>query len=314
MRSAGNSRPLVVLIGPTAVGKTDVAIELAQTFNAEIISADSRQIYRQMDIGTAKPTAEQQKLAVHHLIDVVNPDEVYNVTDFQHDAAALIDQLHAQNRLPLLVGGTGQYVSALIEGWHFPGVAADPALRAELEYLAETEGWQALLARLREVDPVTAEKIDGRNLRRVIRALEVSLVSGQPYSEFQQKSPPGYQIKTYGLTLADRATLYTRADQRIDRMLEGGFIEEVQALVAAGYDWKLPSMSALGYLQLGYYLRGEMTLAEATQALTFATHSFIRRQYTWFRKHNTDAMWLESDGQAAKNMITDIHTWLDNLA
>jgi tRNA dimethylallyltransferase len=305
--------PLAVIIGPTAVGKTDVAIQVAQALDAEIISADSRQIYRKMDIGTAKPTPAQQRLAPHHLIDIADPDDPYNVTDFQRQATALIAEIHTRRRLPILVGGTGQYITAVLEGWKFPGVSADSALRTELEAFAETHGQDALLGRLRQVDPVTASRIDGRNIRRVIRALEVSILTRRPLSDFQLKSPPAYTIVTFGLTLSDRATLYARADVRIDRMLDAGFLKEVQALVAAGYGWQLPSMSALGYLQLGYYLQGQMTFDNAIQELRRATRHFIRRQYTWFRKHNANALWLESNAQAAGDIITRIHTWLDSL-
>lgn len=301
MPLTGNS-PLVVLIGPTAVGKTETALKLAQALSGEIISADSRQIYRYMDIGTAKPTSAQQAQAQHHLIDIIDPDQAYNVTDFQHDALAIINRLHHQGRLPLLVGGTGQYVSAVVQGWRFPGVEANMALRQELEAYAESNGWQALLERLRQVDPVTAAQIDGRNVRRVVRALEVCIESGEPFSNFQRKSPPSYTMKTFGLTL-EREALYQRADQRVNAMLAAGFVDEVQALIAQGYALTLPAMSALGYLQIGYYLRDMMSLDEAIQELKRATRSFIRRQYTWFRKYNSEAIWVEADAHAAERIL-----------
>lgn len=294
--------PLVILIGPTAVGKTETALKLAQALSGEIISADSRQIYRYMDIGTAKPTPAQQAQAQHHLIDIVDPDQAYNVTDFQQDALAVINHLHYQGRLPLLVGGTGQYISAVVQGWRFPGVEANMALRQELEAYAESNGWQALLEWLRQVDPVTAAHIDGRNVRRVVRALEVCIESGEPFSNFQRKSPPPYTMKTFGLTL-EREALYQRADQRIDAMLATGFVDEVQALIAQGYALTLPAMSALGYLQIGYYLRDRMSLDEAIQELRRATRSFIRRQYTWFRKYNSEAIWIEADADAAERIL-----------
>lgn len=293
---------LMVIIGPTAVGKTETALTVAQTLNGEIISADSRQIYRYMDIGTAKPTPEQQARLPHHLIDIVDPNQAYNVTDFQEDAYTIIDRLHAEDRLPFLVGGTGQYVTAVVEGWRFPHVEANMALRQELEAYAEQHGWEALLERLRGHDPVTAATIDGRNIRRVVRALEVCIESGEPFSNFQRKSPPNYTIKTIGLTLA-REMLYQRADQRIDMMLAAGFVDEVEGLIARGFALTLPAMSALGYLQIGYYLRGMMTLDEAVQELRRATRSFIRRQYTWFRKYNADAIWIESDAHAAERIL-----------
>ncbi len=302
-------RPVVVIIGPTAVGKTDTAIQVAQALDGEIISADSRQVYHYMDIGTAKPTAEQRAAMPHYLIDVVTPDQFYTAVDFQTQAATAIEDIHARGKLPLIVGGTGQYISALLEGWQFPEVQANYELRSELEAYAEAHGWEALLERLRGVDPVTAERIDGRNIRRVVRALEVSLESGRPFSEFQQKHPPAYDVLQFGLTL-DRAVLYERADRRVDQMVEMGLVEEVRALVEAGYTWNLSAMSGLGYLQIGYYLRGEMSLDEALTDLCHQTHAFIRRQYTWFRKYNAAAQWLESNTEAANQINTQIQQWL----
>ncbi len=302
-------RPVVVIIGPTAVGKTDTAIQVAQTLDGEIISADSRQVYQQMDIGTAKPTPEQRAAVPHYLIDVVTPDQFYTAVDFQTQATAAIEDIHARGKLPLIVGGTGQYITALLEGWQFPEVQANYEMRSELEAYAEANGWEALLGKLRAVDPVTAERIDGKNIRRVVRALEVSLESGRPFSELQQKHPPSYDVLQFGLTL-DRAALYDRADRRVGQMIEAGLVDEVRALVEAGYTWNLSAMSGLGYLQIGYYLRGEMSLDEALTDLCHQTHAFIRRQYTWFRKYNSAARWLESDAEAAGQIQTHIQQWL----
>lgn len=306
-------QPLLVVIGPTAAGKTDLAIEIAKRFDGEIISADSRQIYRGMDIGTAKASPEQQAIVPHHLIDIVDPDEPYTVVDFQEQAAALIQDIHGRGRLPLLVGGTGQYISATIEGWQFPGVPPNDTLRSELEVYAEEHGWEGLLEKLRVVDPVSAKRIDGRNIRRVIRAIEVSVEADRPFSEFQRKNPPPYSIKTLGLTFEDRAILYERADRRIDMMLEVGLVNEVRSLVEAGYTWNLPAMSGLGYLQIGYYLRDEMSLDEAVQELKRATRTFIRRQYTWFRKHNPQTHWLESNADATRIALDLVEVWTTHL-
>lgn len=302
-------RQVVVIIGPTAVGKTDTAIKVAQTLDGEIISADSRQVYQQMDIGTAKPTSEQRAAVPHYLIDVVTPDRFYTAVDFQTQATAAIEDIHARGKLPLIVGGTGQYITALLEGWQFPEVQANHEMRSELEAYAEVNGWEALLEKLRAVDPVTAERIDGKNIRRVVRALEVSLESGRPFSELQQKHPPSYDVLQFGLTL-DRAVLYDRADRRVGQMVEAGLVDEVRALVEAGYTWNLSAMSGLGYLQIGYYLRGEMLLDEALTDLRHQTHAFIRRQYTWFRKYNSAARWLASDAEAAGQIQTHIQQWL----
>lgn len=302
--------PVVVIIGPTAVGKTEAAIHVANALNGEIISADSRQIYRYMDIGTAKPTVTQREAAVHHLVDVVDPDTRYNVTDFQAHTMQLIDDIAARGRLPMIVGGTGQYITATLEGWQFPGVEENIELRNELESFATEHGWAALLEKLHRLDPITAERIDGRNIRRVVRAIEVCMESGRPFSELQRKKPPNYAVKTFGLTIDPRAGLYDRADRRIDNMLAEGLIDEVQHLHEMGYDWGLSSMSALGYLQIGWYLQGTSTLDDAVHELRRATRLFIRRQYTWFRKYNQDAVWLESTPDVARMMITDITRWM----
>ncbi len=306
-------RPVLVILGPTAVGKTETAIAVANALNGEIISADSRQIYRYMDIGTAKPTPLQRQQAVHHLVDMVDPDKPYNVTDFQAQALQLINDISGRGRLPMLVGGTGQYISATLEGWQFPAVEANFALRAELEAYAATQGWEALLERLRQYDPVTAERIDGRNIRRVVRALEVCIIAGQPFSELRGKTPPHLDIKTIGLTLEPREQLYDRANLRIDQMLAAGLVDEVRELQRMGYDWVLSSMSALGYLQMGWYLQGTHTLDEAIQELRRATHLFIRRQYTWFRKYNADTTWLISNTDAAMAVTSDVQQWIEQL-
>jgi tRNA dimethylallyltransferase len=307
------ARPLVVILGPTAVGKTAIAIQVAQALDGEIISADSRQVYRYMNIGTAKPTPEQRAAVPHHLLDVVNPDEAFNAVDFQRLAAEAVEAIHVRGRLPLVVGGTGQYITALIDGWQFPHVPANPALRAELEAIAETQGWEALFERLRQLDPLSAERIEGRNVRRVVRALEVCLETGRPFSEFQTRRPPPYAIRQFGLTLAERAALYQRADARIDQMLAAGLVDEVRALAEAGYTWSLSAMSGLGYLEIGRVLRGEWTLDEAVIELRRQTRSFIRRQYTWFRKHDAEATWVESDAQAAATLIEQSKQWLAAL-
>ena len=314
MRLSGDQlarQPVVLIIGPTAVGKTAAAVSVGRALDAEIISADSRQVYQHMNIGTAKPTPDELAALPHYLIDVVPPDVRYNVADFKRDAAQLIDDIHARGKLPMIVGGTGQYITALIDGWQIPEIEPNPALRAELEAYAEEHGWEGLLERLREVDPIYAEQVDAKNLRRVIRAIEVSIESGRPYSDIRIKHPAPYTVLELGLTL-ERGALYERADRRVDKMLEDGLVAEVEQLVEAGYTWSLPSMSSLGYLQIGNYLQGKMTLDEAREELCYATHHFIRRQYTWFRKYNADAIWFESNAHTAQSLLTTIRAWLGN--
>jgi tRNA dimethylallyltransferase len=308
------AKPLLVIVGPTAIGKTATAIRVAQELEGEIIGADSRQIYQQMDIGTAKPSAEELAAVPHHLIDIIPPDAVFTAKDFKIAATSLIQQIHQRHCLPIIVGGTGQYVTALTQGWQFPEVPPNPALRQELEHYAEQHGWQALLERLRQLDPVTAERIDGQNIRRVVRAIEVCIDSGQSYSELRRKQPPDYNVLEFVLTIDDRLKLYERADKRIQHMLETGLLDEVRALQKAGYTWNLPAMSSLGYGEIGAHLRGEVSLEEAITELKRSTRRFIRRQYTWFRKHNANAIWLESNTQTAKKIIEHTQKWLRNLA
>ncbi len=278
----GERPPLIAIIGPTAVGKTALAIAMARRIGGEIVSADSRQIYRYMDIGTAKPSAAE-RAAPHHLIDIRDPDEAFSLATYQELAGATIAAITARGRIPLLVGGTGQYLAAVLEGWQIPRVAPQPALRAALEREAAEQGAAALHARLAAVDPLAAAQIAPSNVRRVVRALEVYLVTGQPISAQQTREPPPYQIRTIWLT-RPRDELYARADARVDAMLAAGLVEEVARLRAAGYAWELPSMSSLGYIQFRPYFEGTASLADCVARLKFDTHHFIRRQAAWFRR------------------------------
>ncbi len=283
---------LVVIVGPTAVGKTALSLLLAQEFGGEIISADSRQIYRGLDIGTAKATPQERALVPHHLVDVVNPDEVLSLAEFQEQAYQLIAEIEQRGHLPMLVGGTGQWVQAVVEGWGIPRVPPDEILRAELYKRAETLGHEVLHAELVTIDATAAQKIDPRNIRRVIRALEVYYKTGVPISEHQRKKKPPYQILQIGLTMP-RELLYQRIDQRVDHMMAQGLLAEVEGLVAAGYGWNLPAMSGLGYQQIGQYLQGQLSLAEAVTLIKTETHRFVRQQYTWFRLDDNQIHWVE---------------------
>jgi len=285
--------PLIVIVGPTAVGKTRLSLHLAQEFDGEIVSADSRQVYRGMDIGTAKPTLEERRRVSHHLIDVVAPDEAFTLAQYQELAYEAIDDILARGKRPFLVGGTGQYVRAVVEGWGIPRVLPNEELRAGLYRQAKVEGAEALHARLREVDPAAAQRIDPCNVRRVVRALEVYLETGQPISELQRKKPPPYRILRIGLTM-ERQELYRRIDQRVDRMIEGGLVEEVRGLVEQGYSYDLPSMSGLGYQQIGMYLRGQVSLEEAIQLIKHHTRRFVRHQYNWFRLDDEVIRWFDA--------------------
>ncbi len=274
---------LIAIVGPTAVGKTALGIQLAQRLGGEIISADSRQVYRQMDIGTAKPTAAERAAAPHHLLDVVEPDDDFSLASFQEQAQHTIEEILERGRVPLLVGGTGQYLAAVLQGWQVPRVPPQPELRAALEATAHEQGVAALFERLREVDPQTATTIDPDNLRRIVRALEVYTITGTSISAQRGQAPPPYHITTLWLTLP-RPALYARIDARIDRMMQTELLDEVRGLLAAGYGWELPALSGLGYRQFRPYLEDRAALDDCVQRLKYDTHAFARRQDNWFRR------------------------------
>jgi tRNA dimethylallyltransferase len=297
------SRPVVVIAGPTGVGKTALAVAVAGNIAGEIVNADSRQIYRGMDIGTAKPTLAERAAVPHHLIDVVEPNQTLSLAQYQALAYAAIDDIHRRGKIAFLAGGTGQYITAVLEGWSVPEVAPNPVLREELERYAAERGADALFERLRALDPESATRMDPRNVRRTIRALEVCIETRQPFSAQRRKAPPPYRALELGLTMP-RSALYERIDARIDQMMADGLLEEVRALHERGYDWRLPSMSGLGYAQLGAYLRGETTLDEAVAAIRRDTRTFVRRQDTWFRRHGA-LTWLESPEPAAVRQMID---------
>ena len=282
--------PLIALVGPTASGKTTLAMAIAERLldgmdfeGVEIISADSRQVFRLMDIATAKPSIEERARVPHHLLDMIWPSESYTLAEYQRDAQAAIAAIQARGRLPLLVGGTGLYIRAVVDGLAIPEVAPQPDLRDSLEAEAAAHGAASLIQRLALVDPVSASRIDPSNVRRLIRAIEVSLVTGRPFSEQQGSRPTPYTTALILGLAMDRQALHARADQRIAEMMRNGLLEETRSLIERNYAWTLPSMSSLGYREMGAYLRGEMTLAEAVTRFEFATHAYIRRQITWFR-------------------------------
>jgi tRNA dimethylallyltransferase len=298
-------QPLIVLLGQTAVGKTSLSLQLAQTLPGEIISADSRLFYRGMNIGTAKPTPIEQAVAPHHLIDLCQPDETITLGEYQQRAYQTIDFVLANGRFPILVGGTGQYVRAVVEGWGIPEVPPQPELRAALAQLPGPE-----LARwLAALDPEAAAKHDPRNLRRVIRALEVTLVAGRPISELQRKTPPPYRICQIGL-IRPREELYARIDTRVDQMMANGLLTELERLRDLGYGRSLPSMSGLGYRQLWAYLHGEMSLAEAIERIKFETHRFARHQANWFREDDPTISWFTMGDGVETAVLDHVQNWL----
>jgi tRNA dimethylallyltransferase len=283
--------PLVLIVGPTAVGKTELAIQLAERLNGEIVSADSRLFYRGMDIGTAKPSREEQARVPHHLIDIANPDEILSLAVFQRQAHEIIADIHSRNKLPFLVGGTGQYVRAVTEGWTPPEVKPDEHLRSELEKQKDENGIYWLHEKLKTLDPVAAEKIDARNFRRTIRALEVIMTTGKKFSEQRGQSDSPYQLVTIGL-IRPREELYARVDARIESMFANGFLDEVKSLLASGYSPTLPTMSAIGYRECVEVLEGKIKLEEAKQAIMRMTRIFVRRQANWFKESDPNILWF----------------------
>jgi len=301
--------PLVVLVGPTAVGKTAVSLSLARRLKAEIISADSRLVYQGMDIGTAKPTPRQRAQVPHHMIDVAPPNQTYSLAAYRRAALAAIDDIHRRGRLPILVGGTGQYVMAVVEGWQPPPKAEDRRLRRQLEAVADEQGAQALHARLAAVDPDRARAIDPRNVRRVIRALEIYQVTGQPASRQRVKKPPPYAVLQLGLTLP-RAELYRRIEERIEGMLAAGWLDEVGSLLEAGLAPNAPPMSAIGYRQLVDHLQGELSLDAARWEISRRSRQFIRRQANWFKPDDPNIRWFTNQPGVVDQMLAVIEDWL----
>ena len=302
---------LLCLLGPTAVGKTEIAIQLAQRLDAEIISVDSRQIYRQMDIGTAKPTLEEQQAARHHLIDCIDISQPFSVADYQSLVDAAIADIQNRGKQVLLVGGAGLYFRAIVDGL-FEGPGADPALREQLGQEAARHGVEVLHERLRVCDPASADRIHPNNIVRVIRALEVYELTGTSMSELQQQWHPEkqrYPFIAFCLTMP-RALIYRRIEQRVDMMLANGLIAEVETLLAAGYTRDTVALQSFGYRELIDYLDGNCTYMEAVSQLKQNTRRFAKRQLTWFRK-DTRLEWI--DRESTPNVVSHILKKVRNI-
>ena len=287
-------KPLIILSGPTAVGKTALSIELAKRINGAIISADSMQVYKHMDIGSAKIMPEEMDGVKHYLIDELMPEEEFNIVVFQQKAKAALEEIYANGQIPIVAGGTGFYIQALLYDIDFDHQDCNEEFRAELEQIAKEQGNEVLHARLQEIDPVSAEKIHANNVKRVIRALEFYHLTGKPISEHneaeQQKESP-YNFAYFVLT-DDRENLYKRIDMRVDIMLKNGLVEEVQKLKDMGYHRDMVSMQGLGYKEILDYLDGKCTLDEAVYVLKRETRHFAKRQLTWFRRER-EVIWLD---------------------
>ena len=292
--SENKKKPMIILTGPTAVGKTDLSIQLAKAINGEIISADSMQVYRHMDIGSAKVTPEEMDGVPHHLIDVLEPEEEFNVVVFQKLAKEALTGIYERGHIPIIVGGTGFYIQALLYDIDFTENDGDTAIRRELEKLAQTQGAGCLHQMLQEIDPESAAAIHQNNVKRVIRAIEFYRQTGKKISlhneqEREKQSP--YQFLYYVLD-TDRKTLYERIDRRVDLMMEHGLVDEVKHLADMGCTRDMVSMQGLGYKEILDYLSGEIPLEEAGYILKRDTRHFAKRQITWFKRER-DVRWLE---------------------
>lgn len=282
---------LIAIVGPTACGKTELSIKLAKKFSGEIICADSRTFYKGMDIGTAKPTFQQQREVPHHFLNILYPNQDFTVAQFQKLAYKMIGEIWLRGKIPFLVGGSGLYIDAVLYGLEIPPVSPNKKLREKLE----KESTQKLFKWLKKLDPESAQKIDPNNKRRITRALEVCLVTSRPFSEYQKKEKPDFDFLILGIELP-RKELYQRIDQRVEEMIKEGLVEEVQKLVGL-YPITLPVFSGIGYQEIIDYLRGKISLASAVERIKYHSHSFARRQISWFGK-NSDIKWIKTYSQA----------------
>ncbi len=300
--------PLVVLTGPTAVGKTELSLRLCEEAGGEVVSADSRQIYRGMDIGTAKATLAEQARVPHHLLDLRDPDQVLTLAEYQRLAYAAIDDIHRRGKVPFLVGGSVLYVRAVTAGLRIPEAPPDPALRGALEQELAEGGLPLLVERLQALDPLSAGQIDLRNPRRVLRALEIVLLTGQSKVLLEGEEPPPYRMLRLALT-RERQELHRRIDARVEQMVGAGLVAETQRLLAQGYAPTLPAMTSLGYREITAYLRGELALDAAVERIQIETHRFVRHQMTWLRKL-PDLHWFDLGVTSSETVEEFVHKWL----
>jgi tRNA dimethylallyltransferase len=292
MPSPEQNNDIIAIVGPTAVGKTDLSLYLASELDGEVISADSRLFYRGMDIGTAKPSPEEQARFPHYMIDIANPDETLSLSIFQQKVYETVGEIQARGRRPILVGGTGQYVWAVLHGWEIPELEPDARLRTALEAWGAEIGALELHNRLRKVDPLAAERIQYQNVRRTVRALEVILGTGRLFSGQSRNTNPSLPAVVIGIALP-REELYRKIDQRIEEMFRRGFVSEVEGLIAKGYSGSLPTMSAIGYREVVWYLQGRMTLDEVKTLMKRKTREFVRRQANWFKTVDDEIRWFD---------------------
>ncbi len=287
-------KPLIVLLGPTGVGKTEFSLQLAEALDGEIISADSRLFYKGMDIGTAKPSQAEMNRVRHHLVDVSNPNKNWSLALYQVAIKQTLEDIHQRGKVPMLVGGTGQYIKAIVEGWDLPEQEPDDPLREILEQIAIEKGKEAMYKILVRMDPQTLDYVEYQNTRRVVRALEVILRTGKPFSDLRQLKHVPYTIFQIGIK-RDRKTLYERIDQRIELMFADGLVAEVQTLLDQGYDRNLPAMSAIGYREVCAHINGELPLEEAKLLMRRYTRQYVRRQANWFKESDPNIHWFDAN-------------------
>ena len=283
---------VLAIVGPTATGKTDLSIKIASEFRAEVINADSRLVYRGMDIGTAKPSDEEMARVPHHLIDLLPPTQSYNLAAYLRDARAVIRDIKARDALPIIVGGSGQYVWALLEGWKVPEIPVDADLRAELEQMLARRGLEHLQGKLMRLDPDAASKIDMQNPRRVVRAIERAIATGDAMAGASKADQPPYNACILGLT-AGRDALKSRIATRIDAMLVAGWLDEVRALASMGIGIKTQSMFSIGYREMLRYVNGEIDLDTAKELTIKATMRLIDSQENWFKQSDSRIKWFD---------------------
>ncbi len=297
---------IVAIVGPTAAGKSKIGLLLALKIGAEIISADSMQVYREMDIGTAKPTSKERKKVSHHLIDLISPDKNFSVSEYQRLAREAVEKISQRGKIPLLVGGSGLYVRAVLDDLDFPSGALNSSLRKIIERRAEKEGKEVLFEELKRIDPEAAQNIHPQNVRRVIRALEVIQLTGKKFSDYQKRWKlriPFYPAKVFGISLP-RDILYQKINERVEKMIENGFLEEVRYLKRK-YQLALTARQALGYRELFNFLEDKCTLSEAIEEIKKKTRNFAKRQLSWF-KNDKRVIWLDAYEKSKEELVEEI--------
>ena len=298
-------KPLLVVVGPTAVGKSSLAIRLALALNAEIVSADSRYLYRELEIGVAKPSFADLATVKHHLINVARLSNPWNLGLYKQSATQIISEIHLRNRLPILTGGTGQYVRSILQNWQIPSHGPVSQLREDLETIGDHIGFDKLYKILSAIDPQAAAIIDYRNHRRTIRALEVILSTGKKFSDLRNKDEPPYNTLIIGLELP-REVLYAKIDERVETMISQGLVGEVQKLLDAGLGPALEKMRVIGYQEIIAHLRGEISLEEAVALIKRNTRAYVRRQANWFKPTDPDIHWLNAQDPALFKNALDL--------